>query len=260
MNRAHEGEADPRGASAAAGRPEPALVSVIVPVHDRFELAERAIRSVAAQTYRPLELIVVDDASRHSVPPPAGRARFRCEARAPGDELRPRRRPRRRPAAGARRVRRLSRLRRFLGAGPSRFARGEAPDVSGNGHGLRLDDGDARRERARVAAVDRGILRGDSADAPLEAPVAHERLPLAPRSGRRDGRLDADLALGGPRARRARGMSGSEAHPRSRADLLRGGRLTGSAVREPRGPAAHRGLRPRDAVDRPSHPRDELVR
>jgi hypothetical protein len=41
----------------------PALVSAIVPVHDRFELAERAILSVWNQTYRPIELIVVDDAS-----------------------------------------------------------------------------------------------------------------------------------------------------------------------------------------------------
>lgn len=38
-------------------------VSVIVPVHNRFELAERAILSVWKQTYRPIELIVVDDAS-----------------------------------------------------------------------------------------------------------------------------------------------------------------------------------------------------
>jgi hypothetical protein len=39
------------------------LVSVIIPVHNRFELAERAIRSVAAQNYRSVEIIVVDDAS-----------------------------------------------------------------------------------------------------------------------------------------------------------------------------------------------------
>ena len=36
---------------------------MIVPVHDRFELAARAIRSVRDQTHRPIELIVVDDAS-----------------------------------------------------------------------------------------------------------------------------------------------------------------------------------------------------
>ncbi len=45
------------------GRPASPLVSVVVPVHDRFELAARAIRSVASQTHRPIELIVVDDAS-----------------------------------------------------------------------------------------------------------------------------------------------------------------------------------------------------
>jgi glycosyltransferase involved in cell wall biosynthesis len=40
-----------------------ALVSVILPVHGRFELATRAIRAVRSQTHRPIELIVVDDAS-----------------------------------------------------------------------------------------------------------------------------------------------------------------------------------------------------
>ena len=38
-------------------------VSVILPVRNRFDLAARAIRSVVEQTHRPLELIVVDDAS-----------------------------------------------------------------------------------------------------------------------------------------------------------------------------------------------------
>ncbi len=38
------------------------LVSVIIPTHDRRELLARAIASVEAQTYRPLELIVVNDA------------------------------------------------------------------------------------------------------------------------------------------------------------------------------------------------------
>jgi hypothetical protein len=41
----------------------PDLVSVIIPVHNRFDLAARAIRSVVTQTYRPIEIIVVDDAS-----------------------------------------------------------------------------------------------------------------------------------------------------------------------------------------------------
>ncbi|MFC3958112.1 glycosyltransferase family 2 protein [Halovivax cerinus] len=39
------------------------LVSVVIPTHDRPARLRRAIRSVAAQTYGPIELIVVDDAS-----------------------------------------------------------------------------------------------------------------------------------------------------------------------------------------------------
>lgn len=39
------------------------LVSVIIPTHNREDLLGRAIRSVLAQSYRELELIVVDDAS-----------------------------------------------------------------------------------------------------------------------------------------------------------------------------------------------------
>ena len=39
------------------------LVSIIMPVHNRFELATQAIGSVISQSYRPIELIIVDDCS-----------------------------------------------------------------------------------------------------------------------------------------------------------------------------------------------------
>ena len=47
------------------------LVSVVLPVHDRFPLARRALDSVYSQTHRPIEAIVVDDASSPAFAPPA---------------------------------------------------------------------------------------------------------------------------------------------------------------------------------------------
>ena len=46
------------------------LVSVVVPIHDRFAVARRALESVYGQSYRPIEAIVVDDASSPPFAPP----------------------------------------------------------------------------------------------------------------------------------------------------------------------------------------------
>ena len=42
---------------------KPDLVSTIIPVHNRANLLEEAVGSVMAQTYRPIEIIIVDDGS-----------------------------------------------------------------------------------------------------------------------------------------------------------------------------------------------------
>jgi glycosyltransferase involved in cell wall biosynthesis len=64
-------ERGPRGLLAPPTRREPGLVSVILPVHGRFELVARALESVRSQTHRPLELIVVDDGSEPAFPVPS---------------------------------------------------------------------------------------------------------------------------------------------------------------------------------------------
>ncbi len=52
-----------RGAASPVGEPERPLVSVIIPTWNRGDMVLEAARSVLAQTYEPLELIVVDDGS-----------------------------------------------------------------------------------------------------------------------------------------------------------------------------------------------------
>src|SRR4029079_14626008 len=39
------------------------LVSTVIPVHNRPHLLREAVASVLAQTYRPIEIIIVDDGS-----------------------------------------------------------------------------------------------------------------------------------------------------------------------------------------------------
>jgi len=42
---------------------QPALVSTIIPVHNRSNLLREAVASVLGQTYRPIEIVIVDDGS-----------------------------------------------------------------------------------------------------------------------------------------------------------------------------------------------------
>jgi glycosyltransferase involved in cell wall biosynthesis len=65
---------------------EPGLVSIIVPVFNRAALLREAVASALGQTYRPIEVIIVDDASTDDTP----RAIDELVARHP--EIRPTRR------------------------------------------------------------------------------------------------------------------------------------------------------------------------
>src|SRR5438477_12648790 len=44
-------------------RMQPTLVTTIIPVHNRSVMLGEAVASVVAQTYRPIEIIIVDDGS-----------------------------------------------------------------------------------------------------------------------------------------------------------------------------------------------------
>ncbi|WP_431624215.1 glycosyltransferase family 2 protein [Enterobacter roggenkampii] len=54
------------------------LISVIITTYNREALLERAIRSVIAQTYPAVELVIVDDCSNEKTPQLIERMRAEC--------------------------------------------------------------------------------------------------------------------------------------------------------------------------------------
>ena len=56
-----------------AGPGEPGLVSVVIPTYNRAYIVGRTIESVLAQTYSPVEILVIDDGSTDDTPAVVGR-------------------------------------------------------------------------------------------------------------------------------------------------------------------------------------------
>src|SRR5690348_1229141 len=84
----------------------PSPVTVIIPTFNRAELLGRALRSIAAQTHRPIEVIIADDGSTDSTPRriPA----YQEQLRAAGVELGYSWRSNRGPAAARNRALKMS--------------------------------------------------------------------------------------------------------------------------------------------------------
>src|SRR5258705_4835234 len=60
----HSGPSSPvSGRSIVRHQSVPCLVSIIIPVFNRAAMLREAVASVVAQTYRPIEIIIVDDGS-----------------------------------------------------------------------------------------------------------------------------------------------------------------------------------------------------